>query len=154
METKHKTFKPYDRVLVRHHNDSIWNIDFYSHYDNVNRKHETYGAVIENEDRILAFEGNEHLLGTTDEPEEEITYGDEFVFGLSRDQHNIPILEGFMICGKVKGITRIDNKEYFDLGKTLREHIIRHRDFNPSDMEESRKHILCVKDGKIVRYKE
>lgn len=31
---------------------------------------------------------------------------------------------------------------------------VRFSDFNPYDMEETRKHILCVRDGKIVRYKE
>ena len=31
---------------------------------------------------------------------------------------------------------------------------IKFSDFNPENMEETKKHILCVKNGKIIRYKE
>ena len=71
MKIDHKQFKPYDRVLVRDV-ANIWQIDFYSHWNKEKEQHITlaYGDGIVMTDRdILPYEGNEHLLGTDDNPE-------------------------------------------------------------------------------------
>ena len=65
METNHKQFKPFDKVLVRELNP-YWSCDLYSHFNSDSETHET--AVIRRvkDKNILPYEGNEHLVGTTD----------------------------------------------------------------------------------------
>jgi hypothetical protein len=61
-------FKPFDRVLVRDFDDVVWIPHFYSH---LNQKctyiHRTVGDA--GFSQCIPYEGNEHLLGTTGEPE-------------------------------------------------------------------------------------
>lgn len=59
-------FKPFDKVLVRDDNDSTWVCDFYSNV------HADCGFICVGElwQQCIPYEGNEHLLGTTDSPEE------------------------------------------------------------------------------------
>lgn len=58
---KEYDFKPFDKVLVRDAEDSIWWADFYSHLDEDN-KHNTVGGIF---NYCIRYEGNEHLLGTS-----------------------------------------------------------------------------------------
>lgn len=150
MENKHKQFAPFDRVLVRDE-EGKWLIDFYSH------RNEDWNHVVLSfgpglpflEEDILPFEGHEHLLGTTDEPEEEVK--------LEKGEY------GFFVTKPLMG-----NPQYYSFGRFscttndciinssgfFYNYFIRFSDFNPNDMEETRKHILCVKNGRIVKYKE
>ncbi len=60
-------FKPFDKVLVRESNRSTWAIDFYGFVDEDNLFIcSGYGYY----PQCIPFEGNEHLLGTTDMPDE------------------------------------------------------------------------------------
>lgn len=61
-------FKPYDRVLVRD-NGNEWHCTFYSHFDNNIGEH--LCADGHYHEQCIPYEGNEHLVGTTDEPKEE-----------------------------------------------------------------------------------
>lgn len=65
-------FHPFDRVLVRDRDDEKWQTGFFSH--------EEYNAfyVVSNAHwlQCIPYEGNEHLLGTTDSPEPEFKRGD------------------------------------------------------------------------------
>ena len=65
-ETKHQ-FKPFDRVLVRDRNDREWGCDFFSHIAEDNR----YICIYSWWKQCIPYEGNEHLLGTTINPEEQ-----------------------------------------------------------------------------------
>lgn len=57
-------FKPFDKVLVRDNNEQEWKINFFSHYDkNVCYK---YYCLKFCYNQCIFYEGNEHLLGTTD----------------------------------------------------------------------------------------
>lgn len=57
-------FKPFDKVLVRDYNEQEWKINFFSHYDkNVCYK---YYCLKSCYNQCIFYEGNEHLLGTTD----------------------------------------------------------------------------------------
>lgn len=57
-------FKPFDKVLVRDNNEQEWEINFFSHYDkNVCYK---YYCLKSCYNQCIFYEGNEHLLGTTD----------------------------------------------------------------------------------------
>lgn len=67
METKHKEFKPFDKVLIRFNENHVWVIELYSHWDNKDNEHILhYGRV--NDDDILPYDGNEDLLGKVGNP--------------------------------------------------------------------------------------
>lgn len=53
--------KPFQQVLVRHHSQQEWRVDFYSH-KNITTSGGEYSEII-------PYEGNETLLGTTDSPQ-------------------------------------------------------------------------------------
>lgn len=153
MENKHKQFKPYDRVLVRTTKSSNWDIDFYSYFNNAIKTHITLNNVY-GDNNILPYEGNEHLLGTTDEPEEDIKLeeGERAVFSdiLNRIQEGNGVIDTFESVSKLdcyENQFKTPNGYYY-------QYCIKFSDFNPNDMEETRKHILCVKNGKVVKYKE
>lgn len=59
-------FKPFDKVLVREDNKSEWCCDFYSHYI---KDTEYYACTSGYYQYCIPYEGNEHLLGTTDSPQ-------------------------------------------------------------------------------------
>lgn len=66
-EPKEPELKPFDRVLVRDFDDQMWIAHLYSHRDeNVTYIHRTIGDAGYNQ--CIPYEGNEHLLGTTEEP--------------------------------------------------------------------------------------
>ena len=154
METNHKEFKPFDKVLIKPSKFDGWRCDLYSHYDEENENHETFkGYMIQDQD-IISFEGNEHLIGTTDKPDEEVMlkpgewvmvtdYNDFSQYGWA--------LRNFMA---------IQNSTNSFLARASEDipfrwdYAIRFSNFNPNDMEETRKHILCVKNGKVVKYKD
>ena len=150
MENKHKKFNAYDKVLVRDCKDK-WQIDFYSHRNDEYMQHITmiYGVWLEDSE-ILTYEGNEHLVGTTDEPEEEITIENgEYCFGADKADCTKLVnwrLFQFDCVDSEDSLfkERFGEGRYFDLA-------FRVSDFNP-DMDELRKDILCVKNGKIVKY--
>lgn len=62
-----KTFEPFQRVLVRDVIDQQWMCDFYSHYS---ESEETHYCVSASYKYCIPYEGNEHRLGTTDEPKQ------------------------------------------------------------------------------------
>lgn len=56
------TLKPFDKVLMRSSNAREWVATFYSHYSN----NKFYGCGMCC-DQCIPYEGNEHLLGTTND---------------------------------------------------------------------------------------
>ena len=64
---KYKHFEPLQKVLVKFHPyyspNNIWEVDFYSHFDEYLKKHKvlTYGYCTDSD--ILPYEGNEDKLG-------------------------------------------------------------------------------------------
>ena len=62
---KHK-FKPFDKVLVRDNEHNEWLCNFYSHYQKASDYH--YVCLCGGYKRCIPYEGNEHLVGTTDSP--------------------------------------------------------------------------------------
>lgn len=61
------TLKPFNKVLVRDHSKSCWDIAFYKRYDKINKfyLHHTLGGIVYRQ--CIPYEGNEHLLGKTDD---------------------------------------------------------------------------------------
>lgn len=60
-------FKPFDKVLVRYDDQHVWQIDFFSHY--VRGVECPYKCLTRDFNQCIPYEGNEHLLGTTNTPE-------------------------------------------------------------------------------------
>ncbi len=58
-------FKPFDKVLVRDKEEDLWDINFFSHYKE-NEKYFPYACINTRYRFCIPYEGNEHLLGTTD----------------------------------------------------------------------------------------
>ncbi len=61
-------FEPDQLVLVRYTKTSEWRIRRYSILCEERQRHETQDGVIWEDEDILPYSGNEHLLGTTDSP--------------------------------------------------------------------------------------
>lgn len=61
-------FKPFDRVLVRDNNHCIWTIDFYAYH--ITDSLFPYKTLAGGYCQCIPYEGNEHLVGTTNKPEE------------------------------------------------------------------------------------
>jgi hypothetical protein len=60
-------FEPYQKVLVRDGEHYEWKVQFFSHQGNgINCPYVCVGGRYE---YCLPYEGNEHLLGTTNDPE-------------------------------------------------------------------------------------
>lgn len=64
-ETKHQ-FKPFDKVLVRDRDDKKWDCDIFCHLGD---KERVFICIRNWWRQCIPYEGNEHLLGTTNKPE-------------------------------------------------------------------------------------
>lgn len=62
-ESKHQ-FKPFDKVLVRDIDENEWECSLFSHID----EEDGYVCVSQWWLQCIPYEGNEHLLGTTNKP--------------------------------------------------------------------------------------
>ena len=62
-------FEPFQKVLVRDSCDERWKADYFSHYDVKDDSSLPYCCVGEWYKVCIAYEGNEHLLGTNKSPE-------------------------------------------------------------------------------------
>ena len=62
------TLKPFDKVLVRNTNGQVWTADLFSHMLNTNHYLSiTFVCLGHCPNQCIPFEGNEHLLGTTND---------------------------------------------------------------------------------------
>lgn len=61
------SFKPFDKVLVRCNEDSVWRCELFSHY-NTFKKQCPYVCLSSVYKYCIPYEGNQHLLGTTNNP--------------------------------------------------------------------------------------
>lgn len=64
------TLKPFDKVLVRDGNDEVWVNAFFGFCDPVTYKKCIFVTGNENWCQCIPYEGNEHLLGTTNDCDE------------------------------------------------------------------------------------
>lgn len=137
-----KEFKPFDKVLARIYD--TWEARFFNRIDITGKYQLTSGAIVREKD-ILPFEGNEHLLGTNNEPKEEIILkkGERIV--CSDDINRL--LNGY---GVVETLSKVSNNVIDDSEDCPWKYFILYSKFKE---EKNTKHdILCVLDGKIVRY--
>lgn len=65
------TLKPFDKVLVRDTNGQVWTADLFSHIIDTNPNlRTTFVCTGHYPNQCIPYEGNEHLLGTTDDCDE------------------------------------------------------------------------------------
>jgi hypothetical protein len=64
------SLKPYDKVLVRDTKEQVWVADLFSHVVNRPLGGYTFACVGHYPSQCIPYEGNEHLLGTTDDCDE------------------------------------------------------------------------------------
>ena len=65
------TLKPFDKVLVRNTNGQVWTADLFSYMLNTNHYLSiTFVCLGHYPNQCIPFEGNEHLLGTTNDCDE------------------------------------------------------------------------------------
>lgn len=62
-----RPFKPFQKVLVRDAKDAVWKADYFSHYEEGDKTYQ-YNCVGSFYKSCIPYEGNEHLLGTTNNP--------------------------------------------------------------------------------------
>lgn len=62
-------FKPFDKVLVRDDNSGEWCLALYAYYQEATKLHRMVGGA--RWDQCIPYDGNDHLLGTTDKPKED-----------------------------------------------------------------------------------
>ena len=60
-------FEPFQKVLVRFNEDSVWRCEFFSHYNTFNKQC-PYVCLSSVYKYCIPYEGNQHLLGTTNNP--------------------------------------------------------------------------------------
>lgn len=61
------SFKPFQKVLVRCNEDSVWRCELFSHYNTFNKQC-PYVCLSSVYKCCIPYEGNQHLLGTTNNP--------------------------------------------------------------------------------------
>jgi hypothetical protein len=66
-EPKHE-FKPFDKVLVRDNNGEKWVPDMFRYYDDNYPKDYPYRCCANDYKQCIHYAGNEHLLGTSNNP--------------------------------------------------------------------------------------
>ena len=143
-----KKFKTFDRVIIRLGN-KIWKADLYSHYDEIPGLHKVVSGKQVGSNDILPYEGNEHLVGTTDEPDEEVRL-EEGEWIIPADK--VGVFEKVVNC-IIRQFDYVEDDLFKCKDSAAWAFAIRFSDFNPNDMEETKKKILCVKNGKVIRYK-
>jgi hypothetical protein len=61
------TLKPFDKVLVRDSDKGVWCCSFFSHYTDTYCSFYSFRCVGTSYRQCVPYEGNEYLLGTTDD---------------------------------------------------------------------------------------
>ena len=156
-----KKFKTFDKVLVRDH-EEIWQPDLYGFWDKCRDRHQTMMNNSIADDDILPYEGNEYLVGTTDSPDEEVRLEKGEWVAFLRGSGNQRIWTVGKFFGyELEKSPFVSNEQQFKM-YTIDEHpgnyilssqVVKFSDFNPNDRESMKTKILCVKNGKVVRYK-
>lgn len=155
-----KEFKTGDNVIYRT-DTTQWTFGYYSHWDNISNSHCLVGGVeVKSEDFILAYEGNEHLLGTIKEPKEKngLKKGDLIVVfdnsSLSDYQDiRIQVFDEIDNYGTYQFITKSFIGDD-DAINHVWKYCVPYDKFNLRDRESTEKEILTIKNGEIVKLME
>lgn len=140
-----KTFKPFDKVLYRINKRQSWTPSFYQYGNDVCNFVLGNITSIKNEN-ILPYKGNEHLVGICDEPEEEIHLAVDELVMVSDSLSGIKAGTGF-----VYNYSNIINKIIVLTNGIGYAYCIPMSKYDPNNLEKTRKWILKVQNGKLVK---
>lgn len=160
MENKRKTFKMFEEVLIREKSTGNWIRGIYCGFDKGFHKVETLGWFHRQitDECIIPYKRNEHLLGWNGweefvdlEPGEYVMVNDNY--SINPSAWRMMTFSGDVTEDAFKVYHKM---EYVNHHKVLAQrclNVVRFSEFNPNDMEQTREKALCVKNGKIIRYK-
>ena len=140
-----KQFKPFEKVLVRISKDHCWTPTFYQYHNNKSHFVFEQGSFIFDDD-IIPYEGNEHLVGFTGEPEEIVT--------LEKGELILCNNNIYMLKEGLGTITSYGEITGLNIKGTNGAHYIRcipMSKYNVNNIEETNKWILEVKSGRLVK---
>lgn len=140
-----KQFKPFDKILYRNLKGT-WFPDLYA-CSTTSGFHFMIGQrnIVQDKD-IISYEGNEHLVGTCDEPEEEITLAVGELVILS--ESIVSLKEGRGTVLYYKGIIRGNIATTNGFSYT---YCIPMSKYDLKNLEETRKWILTVENEKLIK---
>ena len=145
-------FKPFDRIIYRYKGttNSIWIASEYSHETDVGHYLSGGNCLYKRNTEILPFEGNEHLVGTLNDPKQKITLQEGECIVCGDDINDLSNKYGFI--SKFKN--SID--DYFVTSEDCYyDYCIPFSQFDINlSKEELEKRILYVEDDKIQYYKK
>lgn len=145
-------FKCKDEVIYQGANQgSKWKYGIFSHYGH-NCIEIVGGTLNTNYFKVLPYKGNEHLVGTTDSPEEEIKLneGDIIICADTLDY----IANGVGAICKYVSISsngRLINVMFTEDSRSYYKYCVPYSKFNINDLEATKKEILKVENGKLVK---
>lgn len=145
-----KEFKCKDEIIYRLRDTDLWQYGIFSHYNVSSGDVHIVGGVISKNWKILPYEDNQHLVGTTDNPEEEITLEQGELVVVSE-------MAGDISVGSIRHFSKVNNDFIYCYSTnedyTIAWHYcIPFKDYNINDIGETKKHILHARNGKLVRY--
>lgn len=160
MKDKHKQFKMFEEVLIRQKYTGNWTRGIYCGFDKGFHMVETVGWFDRQitDEGIIPYKGNEHLLGWNGWEEFVDLAQGEYVLVNDNYSINACAWRIMTFTGDVtENMFEVWNKiEHVNFCKSFAQHclnVVRFSEFNPNDMEQTRDKVLCVKNGKIIRYK-
>lgn len=143
-----RKLKPFRRVIYKTE-DSVWTCGWFSHEDS--EKWYLIGGISLNKETssVLLYDGNEMLVGTNDEPEEEFVLEKGELIFAADDQNKL--LNGFAVLGRYSGSGKKSViVKLSDNAECSYEYCIPYDMFNPTNKAVTKKSILCVKNRKLV----
>lgn len=147
-----KIFKCKDEVIYRSFENDLWTYGIYSHYDERIDRHRIDGHSIPDSWEILPFKDNKHLVGTTNSPEEEIKLEKGDVIVCSDVLEYITNGSGYIgKYDKIYGAKKDIGVSYGTGSFSHFKYCILFSKFNLNDLEATKKEILTVKNGKLVK---
>ena len=141
-----KQFKPFDKVLYRYGPKGNWIPDIYSFYEYEDKEHFVIGNedAINDED-IISYEGNEYLVGTRNEPEKNIIIEKDELIVCSDSL--LELLDGIGSIQRFRGLS----EDHLHSRVHYYTYCIPMSKYNPDNLEETKKWILRVINGKLVK---
>ena len=135
--------KPFDKIVYRKGNNP-WNIAHFSHVSN-DMLHTSEFSISLSEVVFFPFEGNEKLVGTTNNVEDEVFLPEGSIVYCGNE-------EDCALGWTISEFKEIDDDLFMDKYGCYYDYVIPAKDYDYENWEETKKHILKCRDGKVVHF--
>lgn len=146
-----KKFKCKDEIIFRFSKERQWKYSVFSHYDSDGKTIHIIGGTISTQWEILPYKDNEHLVGTTDEPEEQfgLERGDLVVVGdFLGDDTILGSIRKFLLVTKHDGIMCYMTDPN---APSVWQYCIPLSKYDINNVEATKKEILTTRNGKLIK---